>query len=195
MGEDGSAATFEPVAIEGFGDHPELHVAGHDSEAVLKRRCRNHRISAVITESGAQLGPTSRYLQINARNRFAVESQHRSLDDRGFCQLFTSVQYTRCLSGVPQWLRITGDRVSREEARSNGERRSNTDRRSGLDRRSNNPAGPSPKPTRSLEILGSTQVGNLRAIFVRGVKQSRLAEPWRYVQSPSRISQLFNAIV
>ena len=195
MGEDGSAATFEPVAIEGFGDHPELHVAGHDSEAVLKRRCRNHRISAVITESGAQLGPTSRYLQINARNRFAVESQHRSLDDRGFCQLFTSVQYTRCLSGVPQWLRITGDRVS---TRGNA-----IDRRAAVKYRPAIGFGSTieqsgrclPQADRSLEILGSTQVGNLRAIFVRGVKQSRLAEPWRYVQSPSRISQLFNAIV
>ena len=83
---------------------------------MLKRRCRNHRIGTVITESGAQLGPTSGYLQIKGRNPFAVESQHRSPDYRGFCKPFTSARY-RCLSGVPQWLRITGDRVSRDGSR------------------------------------------------------------------------------
>ena len=35
----------------------------------------------------------------------------------GFCKLFTSVQYCRCLSGVPQWLRITRDRVSKDGSR------------------------------------------------------------------------------
>ena len=52
------------------------HVAGHDSEAVLKRRCRNHKIGTVVAKSGAQLAPTSGDLQIKGQNPFAVESQH-----------------------------------------------------------------------------------------------------------------------
>jgi hypothetical protein len=49
---------------------------GHDSEAVLKRRRRNHKISTIIAKSGAQLAPTSDYLQIERQNPFAVESQY-----------------------------------------------------------------------------------------------------------------------
>jgi len=43
---------------------------------VLKRRCRNHKISTVVAKSGAQLAPTPGYLQIERQNSFAVDSQH-----------------------------------------------------------------------------------------------------------------------
>ncbi len=43
---------------------------------MLKRRCRNRKIGTVVAKSGAQLAPTSGYLQIEGQNPFAVESQH-----------------------------------------------------------------------------------------------------------------------
>ncbi len=51
-------------------------------------------IGSALSLPRAALGPTSGYLQIKGRNPFAVESQHRSPNYRGFCKLFTSVQYT-----------------------------------------------------------------------------------------------------
>ncbi len=45
---------------------------------MLKRRRGNHKISTVVAKSGAQLAPTSGYLQIDGQNPFTVESQHAS---------------------------------------------------------------------------------------------------------------------
>ena len=44
------------------------HVARHDSEAVFKRRCGNHQISAVVAKRGAQPPPASGDLQIKREN-------------------------------------------------------------------------------------------------------------------------------
>ena len=105
------------MAIEGFDDHPELHVAGHDSEAVLKRRCRNHKITAFITERALRLGPTSA-LSADQRAK-PVRRREPTWVTRlsGLLQIVYQRAVYRCLSGVPQWLRITGDRVSRDGCR------------------------------------------------------------------------------
>ena len=52
------------------------HITGHNGEDVFKYRCRNHKISAVIAKSSAQLPPTSGYLQIEGQNPFTVENQY-----------------------------------------------------------------------------------------------------------------------
>ena len=52
------------------------HVARHDSEAVFKRRCSNHQISAVVAKCGAQPTPASGNLQIKREDSFAIKTEH-----------------------------------------------------------------------------------------------------------------------